>query len=262
MSLREPSHNSSTPPEPHARKRPVSERKIQANRKNALRSTGPRTERGKGTVSRNAIKHGFLAREVVITAGDGEESLEEFHALVESLGKCYEPVGIVEESLVQIIATTLWRKARVIRAENGEIRQRLDTLKVDRALRKSDKANLDLAISEVDLHLFNVENPADGKMSTVARWSALQAAQSNLREHHSGLAYLSELLQAAKTEIANDGHISERWQRRFFLPSAFGTTFSHLPVSKPVPQRPKKRIYHPKRIGTSKLKEETLTWSP
>jgi hypothetical protein len=38
MSLPEPSRNSSTPqPEHHARKRPVSERKIQADRKNALR---------------------------------------------------------------------------------------------------------------------------------------------------------------------------------------------------------------------------------
>ena len=86
-------------------------------------------------MSRNAIKHGFLAREVVITAGDGEESLEEFHALVENLGNSYKPVGVVEETLVQTIATALWRKARVIRAENGEIRKQLDTLRVDRALR-------------------------------------------------------------------------------------------------------------------------------
>jgi len=221
MSLQEPSHNSSTPPPEHRiRKQPVSERKIQANRRNALRSTGPKTERGKRTVSRNAIKHGFLAREVVITAGDGEESLEEFHVLVENLGKCYEPVGIVEESLVQTIATALWRKARVIRAENGEIRKRLDTLKVDRALRKSDKANLDLALSEMDLYLFNVENPADGKVSTVERWSAMQAAQSNLREHHSSLAYLSALLQAAKSEITSDGHISEKIAKKIYF--AFG----------------------------------------
>ena len=114
MSLQDPSHKPSIPPtEHHVRKRPVSERRIQANRSNALRSTGPKTDRGKRTVSRNAIKHGFLAREVVITAGDGEENLEEFHALIERLSNCYEPVGIVEETQVQIIATTLWRKARV-----------------------------------------------------------------------------------------------------------------------------------------------------
>jgi hypothetical protein len=41
----------------------------------------------------------------------------------------------------------------VIRAENGEIRKRLDTLAVDRALGNSDKVNLDLALSEMGLDL-------------------------------------------------------------------------------------------------------------
>jgi hypothetical protein len=222
MSLQEPSQKLSTPPSPEhsARKQPVSERRIQANRRNALRSTGPKTARGKRTVARNAIKHGLLAREIVITAGDGEENLEEFHALVEGLWEYYEPVGVVEESLVQTIAACWWRKARVIRAENGEIRKRLDTIAVDRALRNSDRANLDVVLSKMDLYLFNAENPADGKVSTVERWSAMQAAQSNLREHHSSLAYLSALLQTAKSEIASDGHISEEIAKKIFF--AFG----------------------------------------
>ena len=86
MPPQDSSHNFSTPlPEHYGRKRPVSKRKIQANRRNALRSTGPRTARGKQIVGRNAIKHGLLAREVVITAGYGKENLKEFHRLVERL---------------------------------------------------------------------------------------------------------------------------------------------------------------------------------
>ena len=128
MSQSDSAHDLSVqPPEPHQPKHPVSERKLLANRKNSLRSTGPRTPRGKHIASRNAIKHGLLAREVVITAGDGAESLEEFHALLEDLDDAYGPIGVVEEMLVQTIATTLWRKARVLRAENGEIRKQLDT---------------------------------------------------------------------------------------------------------------------------------------
>ena len=125
MSLQQPSKDSSARPSPAntSRKRPASERKVQANRRNGIRSTGPKTERGKRTVARNAIKHGVLAREVVITAGDGEESLEEFNDSVQQLCEYYKPVGFVEESLVQTIATCWWRKARVIRAENGEIRK-------------------------------------------------------------------------------------------------------------------------------------------
>ena len=85
MSLPDPAHDlPGQPPEPHSPKRPVSERKILANRKNSLRPPGPRTPRGKRTSSGNAMKHGLLAREVVLTAGDGAENLEEFHALLKA----------------------------------------------------------------------------------------------------------------------------------------------------------------------------------
>ena len=226
MSQQDPSHNSSAQqPEHHARKRPLSETKILANRKNALRSSGPKTERGKRVVSRNAIKHGLLAREVVITAGDGEESLEEFHALVDGLEKCYAPVGSIEETFVQTIASCMWRKARVIRAENGEIRKRLDTLSMDRALRNSDKANLHLAVSEMDLSLYRAANQSDQKVSTRDRWYAMQVAQSNLREHRSGLEYLNALLGIAKSEIASDGYMSENIRKKIFLAFCFSDYF-------------------------------------
>jgi hypothetical protein len=221
MSQKEPSKDFSTQPSPESsgRKRPVSERRIQANRRNARRSTGPTTARGKRTVARNAIKHGFLAREVVITAGDGKEDLSEFHKIVEKLCKQYKPVGVVEESLVQTIATCLWRKARVIRAENGEIRKRLDLLAVDRALRISDEGNLNVGFEGLNLSLFRAENSADDKVSSRERWSALQGAQTGLREHHSGLGYLSALLAAAKSDIASEGYISERIRQK--IVSAF-----------------------------------------
>jgi hypothetical protein len=223
MSQEKPSQGFRTRPSvtDHRPKRPVSERRVQANRTNALRSTGPKTERGKRTVARNAIKHGLLAREVVITAGDGQENLEEFHALVARLWECYGPVGVIEESLVQTIATCWWRKARVIRAENGEIRRQLDTLTLDRGLRNSDKGNLDLALSQMELGLYSAENRGDDRVSSKDRWSTLQKAQSDLRDHHSGLAYLSALLKRAKSEIASDGHISEGIREKIFRAFCF-----------------------------------------
>ena len=126
------------------------------------------------------------------------------------------PVGVVEEALVQTIATTLWRKARVLRAENGEIRKQLDTSAADRALRNSDKGNFDLALLEMGLRLYNAENQSDQKVSTMDRWSAMQVAQSNLREHRSGLEYLSALLERAKSEIQSDGYLSATLRKKIF----------------------------------------------
>jgi hypothetical protein len=218
MSLHDPSSKSSTPPpEPNARKRPVSERKILANRKNALHSTGPRTERGKRAVSRNAIAHGILAREVVITAGDGEESQEEFDALAQELLEHYEPVGPIERKFVEKIAICWWRLGRAIRAENGELRKRLDTLSMDRTLRHEDQVNLALRFSMGGVSLFNAQNAADAKVTTVQRNSALQAMDRLLREHSLGLLYLTTLLEVAKSEIGRAGDISEASRKKILL---------------------------------------------
>jgi hypothetical protein len=158
----------------------------------------------------------------VITTGDGKENLEDFHDLIKQLDEEYEPVGIVEESLVQTIAICWWRKARVIRAENGEIRKRLDTLAEDRAPRNSEKARLDLefdlALSELDIQ----GDSADPMASPRDRCSALQEKQIELRRHPAGRAYLSQLLQKAKSEIARDGSLSLAGLSKLFNAFYFG----------------------------------------
>jgi hypothetical protein len=103
----------------------VSRKQIRANRRNALRSTGPRTPEGKRAVRWNALKHGLLAREVVLPVGEGNEDAEEFQNLLAELRDDLEPAGVLEEILVEKIAVCYWRLRRVLRAEMGEIRQRV-----------------------------------------------------------------------------------------------------------------------------------------
>ena len=80
-------------------KKPTSEKKIEANRRNSVRSTGPTTDKGKTAASRNAIKHGLLAREVVIAAGDGKENQQDFYLLLSQLCVHFQPVGTIETML-------------------------------------------------------------------------------------------------------------------------------------------------------------------
>ena len=88
---------------------------------------GPQTPEGKAVVKKNALKHGLCAREVVIQAGDGQESQEEFDHLLARLWDDLQPQGALEEMQVERIAVCYWRLWRGLRAEMGETRKTLDT---------------------------------------------------------------------------------------------------------------------------------------
>jgi hypothetical protein len=54
----------------------TSEKKAEANRRNALKSTGPKTPEGKAAVSLNALKHALHSQEILLR-GEDEEVLRE-----------------------------------------------------------------------------------------------------------------------------------------------------------------------------------------
>ena len=114
--------------------RQTTPKKIEANRRNASLSTGPKSPAGKERVRRNAMKHGLLAQEAVISAGDGKESSAQFDALLRSLAAEFRPEGALEEMLVERIAVCYWRLRRALRCEVGEIRAALDTHLLDGAI--------------------------------------------------------------------------------------------------------------------------------
>jgi hypothetical protein len=53
----------------------TSDKKAEANRRNALKSTGPKTPGGKAAVRLNALKHGLLSQDILLP-GEGEEALK------------------------------------------------------------------------------------------------------------------------------------------------------------------------------------------
>jgi len=103
-------------------------KQIAANRKNASKSTGPKTPEGKAIASRNSLKHGLLAKEIVITAGEGAESQDQFDSLFANLIEQFDRQGMLEEILVEKIAVAYWRLRRAHRYESGLIRQKLDSV--------------------------------------------------------------------------------------------------------------------------------------
>ena len=95
----------------------TSDKKITSNRTNAQKSTGPKSAAGKAIVAQNARTHGLLSRSLIIEG----ESQEEFSGLLTLLSDEFQPVGLVEQALVERVAIALWRQRRLVRAESAEV---------------------------------------------------------------------------------------------------------------------------------------------
>ena len=78
-------------------------RRIEANRQNAQRSTGPKTAEGKARVAQNAMAHGLFSRRSLLP----DEALQELEDLRESLRADLSPEGPQEEVLVELMVDAL-----------------------------------------------------------------------------------------------------------------------------------------------------------
>jgi hypothetical protein len=93
----------------------TSYRQINANRHNALKSTGPKTEAGKQVSRCNAVRHGLTA-ETVIGALEDAEDYRGFEAAITA---DYDAQSAVERELVLRLASLLWRLRRATTIETG-----------------------------------------------------------------------------------------------------------------------------------------------
>jgi hypothetical protein len=93
----------------------MTEKKLEANRKNALKSTGPKTAFGKAVSSRNAVKHGVLAEAPILS---GIESFKFWEKHRDGVLRFFTPVGYIEILLTIRFAVLSWRLGRVVRYES------------------------------------------------------------------------------------------------------------------------------------------------
>ena len=92
-----------------------SDAQLAANRANAQLSTGPTSDTGKTTSSKNALKTGLTGRTVLLPTDDA--ALYEAH--VAHFEQHYSPATDAERNLVQSLADTEWRMARIPSLEAG-----------------------------------------------------------------------------------------------------------------------------------------------
>jgi hypothetical protein len=92
----------------------TSEARIAANRRNAEKSTGPRTEQGKAVVAQNAVTHGLWARRPILKDEDPQEFELHRTRMLQGLA----PDGPKEEPLAERIVALWWRLKRAERMQD------------------------------------------------------------------------------------------------------------------------------------------------
>ncbi len=94
---------------------------IEANRRNALKSTGPTTPQGKAAVSMNSLRHGLRARTVVLPG----ENREEFNRLCDDLEREWKPESRTARFYLEQMAVSQWKLTRMEVAEAGIFKETL-----------------------------------------------------------------------------------------------------------------------------------------
>ena len=107
---------------------PASKKQIKSNQQNAQKSTGPKTEQGKATVSNNATTFGLYSKKIIIDSNTHTEDPVEYQLLFESLRWELDPQSAFQEYLVRKITNCLWRSQRAAPAEASQINNQLNDL--------------------------------------------------------------------------------------------------------------------------------------
>ena len=90
-------------------------RQIESNRRNAQKSTGPKTHRGKQRSAQNAVRHGLTAETVIGPLEDPDD----YRAFELAVTAAYDAETAVERELVLRLASLLWRLRRATSVETG-----------------------------------------------------------------------------------------------------------------------------------------------
>ena len=110
---------------------------IEANRRNASRSTGPRSQAGKDRSKLNALVHGCRAEILVLPAEDPALYEERAHTWRLSL----KPRNPAEDYIVERMASLAWKGERIDRAQMAQLSKRVHNSGVDAARTEQEQVN-------------------------------------------------------------------------------------------------------------------------
>ena len=88
-----------------------SELKSATSRANGAKSRGPKTPEGRERSSRNALRHGIVARKTILLEC---ENPDQFQAMLDEYAETYQPGNAIEQDLVDEMLSSRWRSERLL----------------------------------------------------------------------------------------------------------------------------------------------------
>ncbi len=131
----------------------ISPFRLQANRRNALRSTGPKTDEGKQRSRANALRHGLTAETIVASLEDAED-YKAFEAAIIS-DYCAETA--VARELVLRLASLLWRLRRATAIETQLLEMQMEVSRTNHVGAETEQ----LPMEQVLFRSSNIEGLRD-----------------------------------------------------------------------------------------------------
>ena len=176
----------------------ASKAQIKANRKNAKRSTGPKTIQGKLKVSQNAITHGIFATSTLLP----HENAQDFAALSQHILEAFPPIDAHAEYLVEEIVLAIWRQKRLRLAEAAKIQISMTPEIVAAEISEMLKLSFPRHIT--------AENISDSQESTYNHWAEVieEFSKFNIEFAPSNMAQLSSIAPLVYTQLKNEARKS------------------------------------------------------
>ena len=149
----------------------ISQKQLEANRRNAQKSTGPKSPEGKAKSAQNSLRHGLLAKTVVADTEDRDA----FEQLLTDLNEHYQPVGPMETIHVEKIAFCYWRMMRCSSHEAGLIEHKQAVL--EKEFNEDHKTD-----EQIDKELQALETKLPGLKETLSLLKEFSLSSAPLSE--------------------------------------------------------------------------------
>jgi hypothetical protein len=154
-------------------------RQFEANRRNAQKSTGPRTKEGKRRSRRNAARHGLTAETVIASLEDAED----YKAFEAAVTADYAGQTAVERELVLRLASLLWRLRRATAIETQLLEIQAEALRKGRHLLHATSKHRQRRVRAAESLRSRLvaANCPDGAYPPVRRATIISSVSKNLK---------------------------------------------------------------------------------